>query len=887
MARKPNPDYSFAYVKGRAAGRWPEILSALAHVNSSYLTGRHGPCPKCGGTDRWRFTNLNDGGGGICNQCGKFGDGFALLQSLCGWDAKETLRRVAEHLGCQGGGNSSSGAGRNGKTDLQFAPALNPMLVVHFCKAKPPITIDALQCCHARQAYYQNERKVLAIPVWGQQLKNAEPVGFALYSATGGTLPRKAKDKETGKWNIIEQLKVKLTNKCDAGWLGPVEKIASATHIWKVEGVTDLLAWWSMANIPEGHVAITNAFGAGEQPKPWMIEMLAGKTVYTLHDADEPGRNGAMGHTDDADDFHPGWGNWIASKALSSRVPELPYPIKKNHGKDLRDFAQDRVDVFAELIRLVEVAPEVPAAELPGPRSTNSEDFETDLTPNEAIDDPHRLAVANIERYAALTDGGEIAHWRSEWFIYKPKHHCYRRTEAREFSSEVGWAIKEEFNRANIEAQRIWEDNRRKQQEETDKAGKPTPRPEARKVTKSLITNVLEATASINTIPSSIELNTHIPTRERKNWIAMENGIVDVDALIDDAEIEDVLLPHSPDWFSTVCLPYAFDPDAKCPVWENFLHRCMGGDQTLIDVLQEWTGYLLLPDTTHQKFLVNEGEGGNGKSVFLAGLQAMLGPDNCSHVTLEKFANRFDLTDTLGKLANLCGDMGEIDRVSEGHLKSFVSGDRMFFDRKGISGMNCVPTARLIFNTNNRPRFSDKSSGIWRRLILIPWRTTISKAERIIGMDQVTWWQNSGELPGIFMWAVIGLHRLQAQKAFTYSPVVEEEIAAYRREVNPAREFLLEHVEANQIGSEDSTFIPTRILYGAYRRWAEEQGNQPLSSPVFGKEIVRVFPRATREQKMVDFNSNGQVKTSRQWGYKGIHFSVDLIAGTEVNDMLF
>jgi P4 family phage/plasmid primase-like protien len=609
--------------------------------------------------------------------------------------------------------------------------------------------------------------------------------------------------------------------------------------------------------------------------------------------------------------WHPGFGNWIASRAAESRVVELPYPVEPTKGKDLRDFAQDRVDVFADLLRLAEIAPEVPAAELPNSGNLESDVPDTDLTPNEAIDDPHRLAVANIERYAALTDGGEIAHWRSEWFIYKPKHHCYRRTEAREFSSEVGWAIKEEFNRANIKAQRIWEDNRRKQQEETDKAGNPTPRPEARKVTKSLITNVLEATASINTIPGSIELNTHIPTRERKNWIAMENGIVDVDALIDDAEIEDVLLPHTPDWFSTVCLPYAFDPYAKCPVWEAFLRRCMNVDpdwdpslaprelskdpeirrnqegQTLIDVLQEWAGYLLLPDTSHQKFLVNEGEGGNGKSVFLAGLQALLGPDNCSHVTLEKFANRFDLTDTLGKLANLCGDMGEIDRVSEGHLKSFVSGDRMFFDRKGISGMNCVPTARLIFNTNNRPRFSDKSSGIWRRLILIPWRTTISKAERIIGMDQVTWWQNSGELPGIFMWAVIGLHRLQAQKAFTYSPVVEEEIAAYRREVNPAREFLLEHVEANPIGSEDSTFIPTRILYGAYRRWAEEQGNQPLSSPVFGKEIVRVFPRATREQKMVDFNSNGQVKTSRQWGYKGIHFSVDLIAGTEVNDMLF
>jgi hypothetical protein len=183
---------------------------------------------------------------------------------------------------------------------------------------------------------------VLAIPVWGQQLKNAEPVGFALYSATGGTLPRKAKDKETGKWNVIEQLKVKLTNKCDAGWLGPVEKIESATHIWKVEGVTDLLAWWSMANIPEGHVAITNAFGAGEQPKEWMLELLSGKTVHVLHDADIPGENGAIGYKDKRGKHCPGWLDHVSKRSTAVRF-KLPYEVVGNHGKDLRDYLMERV----------------------------------------------------------------------------------------------------------------------------------------------------------------------------------------------------------------------------------------------------------------------------------------------------------------------------------------------------------------------------------------------------------------------------------------------------------------------------------------------------------------------------------------------------------------
>jgi putative DNA primase/helicase len=61
---------------------------------------------------------------------------------------------------------------------------------------------------------------------------------------------------------------------------------------------------------------------------------------------------------------------------------------------------------------------------------------------------------------------------------------------------------------------------------------------------------------------------------------------------------------------------------------------------------------MLLPDTGQQSFLVLEGEGANGKSVYMAGLEAMLGEDNCSHVPLELFGDRFSRTQTLGKLAN-------------------------------------------------------------------------------------------------------------------------------------------------------------------------------------------------------------------------------------------
>ena len=128
-----------------------------------------------------------------------------------------------------------------------------------------------------------------------------------------------------------------------------------------------------------------------------------------------------------------------------------------------------------------------------------------------------------------------------------------------------------------------------------------------------------------------------------------------------------------------------------------------------------------------------------------------------ANVPLEVFGVRFQLTHTLGKLANFCGDAGEIDKVAEGHVKAFTSGNRMNFDRKGEAPIDATPTARLMVSCNNVPRFSDRTDGIWRRMVLVPFRTKIQPHERIIGMDKREWWEASGELPAIFNWAAAGV----------------------------------------------------------------------------------------------------------------------------------
>jgi putative DNA primase/helicase len=89
-------------VRQYAAGRWLDVLGVLSPALTQALRrpGRHVPCPVHGGTDGFRlFRDADQTGGGVCNTCGTFHDGFALLMWVNRWTFPEALNAVAHELG--------------------------------------------------------------------------------------------------------------------------------------------------------------------------------------------------------------------------------------------------------------------------------------------------------------------------------------------------------------------------------------------------------------------------------------------------------------------------------------------------------------------------------------------------------------------------------------------------------------------------------------------------------------------------------------------------------------------------------------------------------------------------------------------------------------------
>lgn len=87
-------------VKLAATGRWREVLTMVGGIAPDKITGRHGPCPKCGGTDRFRAIDA-DRGVLLCNKCfaTRNGDGLAAIGWLLDIEFPDALRLVADHLG--------------------------------------------------------------------------------------------------------------------------------------------------------------------------------------------------------------------------------------------------------------------------------------------------------------------------------------------------------------------------------------------------------------------------------------------------------------------------------------------------------------------------------------------------------------------------------------------------------------------------------------------------------------------------------------------------------------------------------------------------------------------------------------------------------------------
>jgi putative DNA primase/helicase len=83
-------------------GTWQDLLPALG-ISPDFLTDNHGPCPICGGEDRFRFDDKGGRGTWFCNQCGA-GAGIELVKLVFDIDFNEAKDRMEAVIKSKPGG---------------------------------------------------------------------------------------------------------------------------------------------------------------------------------------------------------------------------------------------------------------------------------------------------------------------------------------------------------------------------------------------------------------------------------------------------------------------------------------------------------------------------------------------------------------------------------------------------------------------------------------------------------------------------------------------------------------------------------------------------------------------------------------------------------------
>jgi putative DNA primase/helicase len=149
----------------RARNRWREILPQLG-IETRFLTNKHGPCPLCGGKDRFRFDDRDGTGSYYCNQCGA-GCGIVLVRKKRGWDHRTACDKIDEIIGT--GTKPAPAGNRSTKTPTARLAAIRRLLdeandpgVVDRYLTKRGLAVDSpVLRGHPRCPYFNDDHRLI------------------------------------------------------------------------------------------------------------------------------------------------------------------------------------------------------------------------------------------------------------------------------------------------------------------------------------------------------------------------------------------------------------------------------------------------------------------------------------------------------------------------------------------------------------------------------------------------------------------------------------------------------------------------------------------------------------------------------------------------------
>lgn len=337
------------------------------------------------------------------------------------------------------------------------------------------------------------------------------------------------------------------------------------------------------------------------------------------------------------------------------------------------------------------------------------------------------------------------------------------------------------------------------------------------------------STAKIKAMVENLQSEDNIPAlmedMDLNKWIlTAKNGTIDLKTgKLYESKREDMC---------TKTINVNYDLAASCPTWMKFLGEILP-DKDTQKYVKECLGSCLTGDTSEENMFILYGTGSNGKSVLMDTVSLLLGDFAVNIKASTLLTSNKTQSTPDNEIARLRG--ARLVTASEPKKGISLSDDVI----KTITNSKAKITARLLyqepfdfypthktfFSSNHKPTVSDHSRGVWRRLRLIPFVTSIEDEDQDLNLSD----KLGKELPGILNWLVEGCLSWEKAGRLIMSAEVEQETDEYREDMDRLTEFLS---TVTTKGRHDDK-VSNMWLRDAYNVWAERMGFKSMNNKTF------------------------------------------------------
>lgn len=318
-----------------------------------------------------------------------------------------------------------------------------------------------------------------------------------------------------------------------------------------------------------------------------------------------------------------------------------------------------------------------------------------------------------------------------------------------------------------------------------------------------------------------------------RDLIVFPNGILNIKTK--------EFVPNTPELFAVNAVDYNYDATAsKAPEWHAFLSQLWDGDVDSIMSVQEMFGYCLTQNTHLQKMFMLIGPPRSGKGTIGRVLTGIIGRHNVTAPTLDSFATNFGLTPCIDKMLAIISDArlsGRTNQTAVCERLLCISGeDYITIDRKYQHAWTGRLPLRIMILTNEMPRFTDESTALAKRFVIVALKKSFYGHEDYTLTDKLL-----KERAAIFNWSMEGYERLNKRMHFVMSPTAEEMFHELENLTSPINAFIQDRCTIAQ-----DREIDFDELYSEWCSWCESEGRTHKTiKQTFGRDLRTVIPDIT------------------------------------------